>query len=201
MHTPRHPLALGQTVAAALVDALKPAVDRIAVAGSVRRERADIGDLDLLVIPRHETRADPGDLFGTPRSINLFELAVADLIRGGILAPRLKSNGQATMGETNKLLTHVPTGLPVDLYATTAECWHNLLVCRTGPAELNGYIAHRAKENGWQWNPYGPGFTNRVTHAKHPVTKEDDVFHFVGLRPLLSWERSTYPIPHYTAAQ
>ena len=199
-HSTRFPLATAQAVAESLSPALSPAVERIAIAGSVRRGRADVGDLDLILIPRVETRADPGDLFGTPRPINLFEEAIAALIKAGTLAPRPTSNGQTTMAETNKLMGHLPTGLPVAFYATNAECWPNLLVCRTGPAELNGYIAHRAKEMGWQWNPYGPGFTSRTSNEKRPVLDEADVFHFVGLRPLLPWERSSYPIPHYSAA-
>jgi DNA polymerase/3'-5' exonuclease PolX len=76
----RFPLFTGQNVAEILISFFWPYVERIAVAGSVRRDRADVGDLDLILIPRFETRADPGDLFGTPRPINLFEEAVATLI-------------------------------------------------------------------------------------------------------------------------
>jgi len=45
------------------------------------------------------------------------------------------------LGPLNKLAVYVGSGIPVDLFATTEECWFNALVCRTGSAETNVKIA------------------------------------------------------------
>ena len=47
----RHPLDLAEVTAAVLVKLLAPACERIEVAGSVRRGRLDVGDIELLAVP------------------------------------------------------------------------------------------------------------------------------------------------------
>jgi DNA polymerase/3'-5' exonuclease PolX len=82
-------------------------------------------------------------------------------------------------------MRHVASGIPVDLFATTEACWHNYLVCRTGPAESNIRIAAAAKARGWKWNPYGEGFSRGGPLAgpeeARALRSEREVFEFVGL--------------------
>jgi DNA polymerase/3'-5' exonuclease PolX len=99
----------------------------------------------------------------------------------GILSRRLNSKGAETFGPLNKLMRHVASGIPVDLFAATPENWFNYLVCRTGPAELNARIAGEAKRIGWKWHPYGSGFTALDNGQESLVECERDVFDFVGL--------------------
>jgi len=82
----------------------------------------------------------------------------------------------------------VPSGIPVDLFATTEECWYNYLVCRTGGKETNLAICRAANAKGWSWTPYGPGFTCHPGEVspeeyteQHLVHSEREVFEFVGL--------------------
>ena len=77
-------------------------------------------------------------------------------------------------------MRHVPSGIPVDLFATTEACWFNYLVCRTGGADNNLAICFAAQRAGWKWTPYGPGFT-RGSGEVHLVRSEREVFEFVGL--------------------
>ncbi len=100
-------------------------------------------------------------------------------------------NGNQTYGPSNKLLRHVATGIPVDLFSTTAAAWSNYLVCRTGPAELNVEIARRARDLGWKWTPYGDGFVR--PGDRRVVTFEAEVFQFVGLPALAPWDRVALP--------
>ncbi|MBI5957894.1 MAG: hypothetical protein HY866_04110 [Chloroflexi bacterium] len=59
------PLPLTQHLAAKLVTALEPACEQIVVAGSVRRQKAQIGDIELVCIPRIESHtAEQINLFG-----------------------------------------------------------------------------------------------------------------------------------------
>ena len=47
----RVPLARAQVVAAEVVALLAPACERIEIAGSVRREKTDVGDIEIVCTP------------------------------------------------------------------------------------------------------------------------------------------------------
>ena len=177
---PRFPRAIGLAVARALVQALQPVCERLVVAGSLRRGRPDIGDVEILYIGRSEDRPVPGDMFAS-RLADLAEIRIAELENSGVLSRRPNVNGGTAYGPKNKLMLHLPTGVPVDLFSATPANWFNYLVCRTGPAESNLAIATAAQARGWRWNPYGPGFSNLATGDRHPVSSEAEVFEFVGL--------------------
>jgi DNA polymerase/3'-5' exonuclease PolX len=180
----RYPRELALVVAGELIKALHPSCERYAIAGSLRRGKADVGDLELLFIPRIEDRPIPGDMFGTPEPTNLAEAAILDLERRGILSRRENASGGYNFGPQNKLMRHCETGLPVDLFTANRENWFNYLVCRTGSAESNLRVATAAKERGWKWNPYGSGFTRESTGESYQVTAEEHVFTFCGLPAL-----------------
>lgn len=175
---PRFPNAVGMAVAAELCRALKPVCDRLIVAGSLRRRRPTVGDVEILYICRTETRPNPEDMFGT-LTVNLADEMIAALEKEGVLERRTNVNGSEMYGPKNKLMRHRATGLPVDLFAATPENWWNYLVCRTGPADSNTRICMAAQARGWKWNPYGVGFSrDGETRA---MQSEEEVFAFVGL--------------------
>ena len=115
--------------------------------------------------------------------------AIAVLLQLNVLVKRPKSDGTLTWGAENKLAIYAPTGLPIDLFATTHEKWFNYLVCRTGPSASNIRICEAAQARGWKWNPYGNGFTRENPSGARVVTSEQDVFSFVGLEYREPWER------------
>lgn len=152
--------------------------------GSLRRNRANVGDVEILYVPRQGMLPDPDDLFQTPVERNAADEVLAALIKRGVLAKRLNEAGNTTWGAQNKLAVHVATGMPVDLFAATTANWFNLLVCRTGPASLNAIIATRAQNKGWRWNPYSEGFYQAGSSIlRHTVRCEADVFQAVELPP------------------
>jgi len=174
----RFPNAVGLAVARELCGALNPACERLIVAGSLRRRKPAIGDVEILYLSKTGFGKDPADLFAAIQ-ISLADQAIAALERSGVLERRKNANGSEIFGSKNKLMRHVATGLPVDLFAATEANWFNYLVCRTGPAESNIRIAAAAKAMGWHWNPYGAGFTKYAQLA--PMRSEQAVFEFVGL--------------------
>jgi DNA polymerase/3'-5' exonuclease PolX len=177
----KYPRNAAIAVARELAEVLTPFCepDRIKVAGSLRRMKQEVGDVEILYIPRKEVRPVPGDMFAS-REVDLVDLAVRDLMASGVLEIREGENGAKSYGPKNKFLRHVRTGIPVDLFATIETSWWNYLVCRTGPKESNMAIAEAAKSMGWHWNPYGSGFSTGGG-SFHEVTSERDVFEFVGL--------------------
>ena len=93
-----------------------------------------------------------------PPAVIATAIAIEGLLASGILTKRPKVDGTFTWGAENKLAVHARTGLPVDLFATTAECYINYLVCRTGGASTNKAICNGAIARGLKWCNYGPGF-------------------------------------------
>ncbi|MBN8249752.1 MAG: hypothetical protein J0L84_20215 [Verrucomicrobia bacterium] len=174
-------------VADEIMDALRDAgavdASRLLWVGSLRRNKADVGDVEILFVPVRGLAPDQGDLFGSMIETDKAADAINALVKRGVLAKRPKEDGTFTWGAQNKLAVHTATGMPVDLFAATVETWPNLLVCRTGPAALNAIIAQRAKDRGWRWNPYGAGFYGPDGQLKVPVRCEADVFQAVDLPP------------------
>ena len=168
-------LAQAKQIAEEVMARLEPSCERIVIAGSIRRERPYVGDIELLCIPRCNGFVDQLD-----RSVEA-------LIKQGILDFRRNKLGSKVYGPKNKLLLHVPTGFGVDIFSTTEECWAVSLVVRTGGAETNKRIASEALKKGWRWHAYGRGFT--TPDGEIICRSEQEVFKAVGLPYLEPWER------------
>ena len=189
----KFPLAVARKVGDRLIEALAPACSRLAVAGSIRREKAEVGDVEIVYIPKTATVPNPEALFGDESmQVNAVDLVLKQLIEQGSLAKRTNVLGSEVWGAKNKFAVAVKTGIPVDFFEATPVNWFNYLVCRTGGALMNTEIAKRAKAKGFKWNPYGSGFTKvwGTGEAKYVViNSEEEVFHFVGLPYLEPRER------------
>jgi DNA polymerase/3'-5' exonuclease PolX len=190
---PRFPRADALRVARACVAALRPACSELIIAGSLRRRKAEVGDVEVLYIPRTIEVADPGDLFGKKIRANAVDLILSALVDEGLLLKRQNKDGHFAWGDQNKLALHKASGIPIDFFAATPENWWNLLVCRTGGAESNKQICAAAIDRGWKWNPYKEGFSRGGPMAGektvHRILSEREVFEFVGLDYLEPWER------------
>jgi DNA polymerase/3'-5' exonuclease PolX len=175
---PRFPRAIGMQVAAELCAALKPACERLIVAGSLRRQKPTVGDIEILYIGKAAPHRVAEDFFAT-YTANLADEVIEALERAGIVERRTNVKGSQMYGPKNKLMRHKATGLPVDFFAATESNWWNYLVCRTGPADSNTRICMAAQDKGWKWNPYGAGFSRGSELV--PMASEEEVFAFVGL--------------------
>lgn len=170
---------VAMAVARELMVALDAVCERVMVVGSLRRGKLTVGDLELLYIPKFEARPSAFE-FWRNVDVNLADEVIAWWEHGGVLDRRKNKKGIETFGPKNKLMRHVATGLPVDLFEATTANWFNLLVCRTGPLESNIAIASAAQAKGWKWNSTGEGFSQTLG-AKKAVTSEREVFEFVGM--------------------
>ena len=180
----KFPLKLAAALAEKIVDALKPACDRILIAGSVRRKRPLVGDIEIVFIPKLALVTDPSDLFKEKKiQVNAVDLVLAKLIEDGSLAKRKSVLGREAWGEDNKLAVAIKTGIAVDFFTATPENWWNYLVCRTGSAETNRRIAEAAIRRGCRWCPTREGFLQErgSGNVMYKMTSEQDVFIFVGL--------------------
>ena len=163
-------------VAKSLCTELEPATVAITIAGSLRRQKPQVGDIELLAIPRFEHGIT-----------NLLEGTIQRLIAEGILTYRLNKNGSKVFGAQNKLLIHRPSNISVDIFTTDAERWPVSLVVRTGGTETNKLICLAAIRRGWRFQPYGKGFVTPDGYLR--CYSEQEVFEAVGLRYREPWER------------
>ena len=183
----RHPLDLAEVTAAVLVKLLAPACERIEVAGSVRRGRLDVGDIELLAVPSPGQR----DLFGRPvAKESLLDQRCLELVQGGHLDYRPNRLGHRTFGPLNKLMVHCATGIPVDILSATPENWGMALLVRTGPAEFNKKVMARFLSLGMEGHAYG-GVTKDGKAFACPT--EEDVFDLLGWE--YQWPESRGLVP------
>lgn len=172
----KFPRAAALAVAGELCWALKPWTERLIVAGSLRRMKSEVGDVEIIYIPKFRTV--PDGLFDE-RQANMADFVLTGLLTSVVITKRRNARGSEVWGPKNKLARHAASSIPVDLFQATAGNWFNYLVCRTGSKESNCRIARAAQARGWQWNPYGPGFSR--PGEIFAVKSEADVFSFVGL--------------------
>ena len=154
---------------------LSPYCERVEIAGSIRRQKPEPGDIELLCIPKY--RSD----------INLLDSRITLIMGQGMLALRRNKRGNTTFGPKNKLLVHVESGIGIDVFSTTEECWWVALVVRTGPKESNIAIAVAAQKKGWHLMAYGDGFNTPRGIVR--CESERDVFELIGLPYREPWER------------
>jgi len=164
-----------KAIAQEIVCWLTPACQRMVIAGSIRRRKLEVGDIELLCIPRFIDGTDQLDEM------------IRTLVDQGQLDFRRNKLGSRVYGPKNKLMVHVSSGIGVDIFSTDVQCWPVALVARTGGEKTNKRIAMAAIRKGWRWHAYGSGFS--TSDGELVCKSERDVFEFVGLPYFAPWER------------
>ena len=132
-------------IATEFCDKIKDVCVRIAVAGSIRRERPVVNDIDLLVIPKYGS-----DMFGLETRDSLLDARIMNMQRSGEL--RITADGDKV-----KRVLYGPAGVPVDIYVSDNLTWATLLLVRTGSKEHNIMLCQRANELGMHLRADGSG--------------------------------------------
>lgn len=132
----RIPWAEAHALAVEAMNLLTQATERIAIAGSIRRRRADVGDLELVCIPIVERRTQV-DLFGEAAGAsahNHLDGLAAGLVESRVFGHRPDKNGRSAFGVKYKRLTYRGVGL--DVFSASAETWGAIFTIRTGSADF-----------------------------------------------------------------
>jgi len=169
-------LERAKTIAEEIKALLEPACGKIVVAGSIRRQKPEVSDIELLCIPKFINGVDQLDR------------EIGALMVLGVLGFRLNKRGSRVYGPKNKLLVHKESGIGIDVFSTDELCWPVALVVRTGGKMTNMEIATRAIERGMRFHAYGRGFA-RADGSELICQSEEEVFKAVGLRYLPPEER------------
>ena len=170
------PISDAVVVASTLIKDLLPFCERVAIAGSIRRCKPMVSDIELLYIPRVEERQF--DLL-TTHLVSLADEHINGWLKSGLLIKRPSSTGVTSWGEKNKFAVHVPSGISLDLFATTTENWWVSLVIRTSSKETNLALTNGAINLGRHLNAYGCGVIERGEII--PARSERAVFDLCGV--------------------
>lgn len=159
-----------------LEDACLP--DRCVIAGSIRRQKPEVGDVELLYSPKYVEV--PDGLFDT-KPQDQAEEVIARMLADGIIEKRLNVAGHPTWGPLNKLGRHRASGIPVDLFCEPdPDDWFRSLVIRTGPKEMNKLLMETAGKVGIIPHAYGVAF-NRPDGTRVIADSEEAVFRICGM--------------------
>lgn len=173
------PASEAMPLAAGLVAAMRPYCERVQIAGSLRRGREQVGDIELVAIPRWEQRAGRA-LFGEEGVNLLHEWAVGPgrewvcwikPATAEIVPWQPRPEGQYWRGL-------VGDGIKLDLLLASPESWGVDLLIRTGSAEWNLALMTYAKRRG---TPFSGGRLRDHTGRPVPTPEEEDVFGALGL--------------------
>ena len=133
----KHSYAQAHRIATQLVDRLRPACERIEIAGSLRRKQPEVGDIEIVAIPKYQT-----DLFGEQGE----KLQVDLLLLGWPI--RMHKNGSRY--KQFDFCGSEGTPYTVDLFLVTPEAWGVQLLIRTGPASFSKKMVTQRMRGGWK---------------------------------------------------
>lgn len=145
----RLPLKDAEVLSNVIVKVLEPFCHRVEVAGSVRRKKETVGDIEIVCEPVIVENPQV-DLFGKPQgTIDVFDDRLKAIMKTGLLElhPTDPKNGQ----RYKKLWC--PKGVQVDLFIVRPpSCWGVIFTLRTGPSAFNIDLVTRARELGMRVN-------------------------------------------------
>jgi DNA polymerase/3'-5' exonuclease PolX len=197
----RVPLALAVAIAEEVRALLAPACERLEVAGSIRRKRPDVADVELVAVPK--TAPARLDLFGTAvGERDLLHERCERLLEAGTLAHRLGGDGKRAFGPRFKRLRYrgLAGALPLDLFSVRAPAqWGAIFAIRTGSAGFtNRLVASRVRFPGWGLLPAGLREREGALWAGGSLLEtpeEDDFFAALGLEWLPPEQRTDAAVP------
>lgn len=138
------PARLAGVVAHRLVSELRDVCDRIEIAGSLRRKKEAVHDIDIVVLPK----SSPVGVL--QHSETPLDRVLQRLVNRGSLMP-------VRDGEKIKSFVATKTGVPIDLYIANEDTWATLLLIRTGSKNHNVLLAQRAQQLGMKLLASGEG--------------------------------------------
>lgn len=144
-------LEASQKLAQEIIEQISPYCEQIEVAGSVRRKKSEVGDIDLVLIPKQL----------------LWHRIIAALQR--TMDAKLVKRGDMIAQLTIK-------GASVDLYVATSETLGPLLLIRTGSAGHNIKLSKRALSKGMKLTHSGLAKDGKII-----ASTEKEIFEALGL--------------------
>ena len=120
----KYPFKIAYKIAKEVLEQLRPHCIRAEIAGSIRRKKLEVGDIEIVAIPK-------------PYSIGLFESGIASIVN------KWKTvKGELPCKYSQRIL---PEGIKLDLFLPEEENWGLIFALRTGSADYS----HKVLANAW----------------------------------------------------
>lgn len=175
----RIPRAQAEELAGEIMELLAPYTTRLEVVGSIRRRKADCGDVEILAVPRFEEWPG-GDLFGGMVRVNVLNERCRELMEASPF--RLRLRGRGAFGERYKQLEY--RGFALDLFSCLPPAsWGVLQVIRTGPADFSHRFVSPRRHGGMmpEWAHVRDGAIWHLDGQLIEAPEETDVFRVLGI--------------------
>jgi len=137
---------------------LSPHCERVEIAGSIRRKKPEVKDIEIVAIPK------------LPYSIGMFESGIATVVNRWE-----KVKGELPCKYTQRIL---PDGIKLDLFFADEKNWGLIYAIRTGSAEYS----HKVLAVGWVKQGYKSvnGYL-MLGDTRIEVPEEKDLFEIIGI--------------------
>lgn len=142
---------------------LAPYTERIDIAGSIRRRKPQVGDIEIIAIAKQV----PAGLFGDETEVDPAFCA--------LVTQWPKVIGEPTGRHTIRLL---PEGINLDLYIVDPDTWGYTMAIRTGSADYT----HQVFATGWAKLGYTSHKSVLYRYGRPTYIREEiDLFTLLGL--------------------
>lgn len=187
-------------IARRLVQSMAPFCYAVEIAGSIRREKQDVKDVEIVACPIITETADPTDLFGekTIKTNRLFEEWATTLADNP--DPVISSLQWIKPGTPHIESWHVQAGgkywrgyLPnhevkVDIFLPQSANWGAVYLIRTGSADFSHAVVTHALRAGFKFHEGGLWSGDLKTY--YPTADERSVFSLLRLEYVEPAERT-----------
>jgi DNA polymerase/3'-5' exonuclease PolX len=145
---------------------LRPHCERVEIAGSIRRNKPEIGDIEIVAIP-------------LPYETGLFENGVAAVVNQWTkVKGELEYKGRPKVKQCKYTQRILPSGMILDLFFATPTNWGYIYAIRTGSVEYSKILAQRWTQLGYHGDD---GYLWRTGGGVVEVAEEEDLFKLLNI--------------------
>lgn len=166
-------LCQAEGLASKIISALAPGCERIEVAGSIRRKKETVGDIEIVAIPivQRNLLGEPTENFPT----------LLDQILGSLIMDERIKRGQRWGDKFRQFHPAAQPNITVDLFLVTPESWGVQFMIRTGSAEFSRKAVTQQSKGGFLHNDCHIHNGRVWYHGRDVQTPEEtDVFKWLN---------------------
>ena len=186
-------------IANRFINLLAHSCEKIQIAGSIRREKSDVGDIEIVAVPKMAD-VPTGNLFGDMMKGSLLDIAIEDAIFRNefYFDTILPKNG-------DRPKRFICDKVAVDLFIASPDNFGDILFIRTGDADFSRLAVTERKSGGLMpsWLKHKNG---RLWNGNNQVVcaTEEDFFAAIGIqfvKPKIRCAQTAFQIKKEMASQ